>query len=806
MGRIITLFILMLVGMIGQSFAGMQDADVKGKVINASNQPVASASVYLMSSSANVLIKTAVTDENGDYSILKAPKGSYYIQVTSVGFAVAKSAVFELGDKTIQVPTIQLSPQSQSIEAVTVQGQVPMVQSKNGKLILNVENSTVAAGNNALEVLKRAPGVSVDKDDNLQLMGQQGVTVTIDGRQTFMTGEQLATFLKSTDGSMIKSVEVSTTRSAKDDAEGAVGSINIVMKKNNLEGFNGTFLVSGAKGEHYRGNSSLNLNYKKNNTTLFGSYAYTQNKRQFDLDLERTIANGNVSTDFNQEAFLVETEKNHNYRFGVEQKTSNRNTMMLQFTGNNNEEISENISNTDISKNPSAVDSILRTTAISDNRFNRYSTNFNNEYKLDTLGSRLVFDVDWSMFKNSNDNDYIYRTERPDGSLYYPVQKERSAMPSTIDIYVAKLDLEKIVGKGKIETGLKYSNVKSDNNLQFDSLTQAGDWVDIANRSNLFIYTEQIAAAYADYSRAIGKWSLKAGLRGEYTISDGNSVTKNNRVKRDYFDLFPSANVGYNISQNHILNFGYAKKITRPNYRFLNPFRYYIDKLTYQEGNPYVKPQYTHGLTLTYTLMQMFNFTLGTDITNDAMVESLGQDSITNETWITRENLAKTSTSYININAPYRVGKFWTMNNNFTGIYMHFKGPIAGHFADLGSFFIQANSMHTFKINSALSAELSFNGSTPFLYNVYKIHGRWNIDAGMNYNFKDQRSSLKLAVTDIFRTNKNTVSTDFNEFQSTFRQYNDNQTVRLTYTYKFGNLKQQFRKKESNNEETNRAN
>lgn len=802
MGRIISLLILMIAGLIGDSLAAIstQDTDIKGRVINADQQPIASASVYLMSTTENVLIKSAVTDQAGNYQILKAPKGSYYIEVTSVGYHKARSEEFELGDEMITIADIQLNPSDEQIEAVTVQHQVPLVQNVNGKLVLNVENSTVAAGNNALEVVKRAPGVSVDKDDNLQLMGQQGVTVTIDGRQTYMTGEQLATFLKSTDGSQIKSVEVSTSRSAKDDAEGAVGTINIVLKKNRMEGFNGSFIASAAHGRHFRGNSSLSLNYKSGNTTLFGSYAYANNKREYDLGLMRIIGN----TAFDQTAKMIEPEKNHNYRVGIEQKTSDRNTMVLQFTGNNNDEDSENISTSNIGQQFSPADTILRSNTFGENLFNRYTANFNNEFLIDTVGSKLTFDLDWSIFRTSNDINYLYRTERPEGGLFYDEERERSAMPVDIDIYVAKLDYVKQFKNGRLESGLKYSNVNSDNNLDFDRFID-NSWQEYEKRSNHFVYNEQIAAAYADYSREMGKWSLKAGLRAEYTISDGHSITQDNRVKRDYLDFFPSANVSYNASENHVFNLAYSRKITRPNYRYLNPFRYYIDKLTFQEGNPYVKPQYTHGFTLNYTLMQMFNFTLGADITNDAMVESMGQDSVTNETWITRDNLAKNTSGYLNINAPYRIGEFWTMNNNVTGIYMHFKGPIAGSFANVGSFFVQANSMHTLKITPQLAAEINLNANTPFVYNVYKIHGRWNMDAGVNYNFKDKRSSLKLAMTDVFRSNKNNVSTNFHVFNSDIRQYYDSQSVRLTYTFKFGNLKQQIRKRDPNNEESERA-
>ncbi len=788
------------------ALAKTQDADIKGKVMDANQKPVGGASIYLMTTSGNILIKTAVTDSEGKYIILKAPKGNYYLQVSSVGFANSKSDSFELGDQTYLAPDLILNAKSQEIEAVTVTGQVPMVQNVNGKLILNVENSTVAAGNNALEIVKRAPGVSIDKDDNLQLMGQSGVNVTIDGRQTFMTGEQLSNFLKSTDGSQIKSIEVSTSRSAKDDAEGAVGTINIVMKKAKLEGFNGSFLASGGAGKHFRGNSSLNLNYKKNNSTLFGSYSYGDNKRQIDLLLDRTISNAGQNTVFDQDAYLIEREKNHNYRFGIEQKTSAKNTMLLQFTGNNNVEDGDNISQSNIGPRLGLADTILFSNSLSQVGFNRYSTNFNNELLLDTVGSKLILDLDWSKFKTSNDANYLYRTENPSGGLFYPEERERSIMPVGIDIYVAKLDLQQQLKKGKLETGLKYSHVKSDNNLQFDTLSSNGNWMDFSSRSNHFIYKEEIAAAYVDYSNTYGKWSFKAGLRGEYTFSDGNSISKNNRVKRDYFDLFPSANITYLAGENHIINLAYTRKISRPNYRYLNPFRYYIDKFTFQEGNPYLKPQYTNGFTLNYTLMKMFNFTLGTDITTDAMVESMGQDSITNEGWITRDNLGKSTTSYLNLNIPYQVGKIWTMNNNITGIYMHFKGPIAGYQADLGSFFVQGTSNHNFKLSNQFSSELIFKGNTPFLYNVYKIHASWGIDLGLNYNFKDQRSSLKLAATDIFRTNLNRVSTDFHVFNTNINQYNDNRSIRLTYSFKFGNLKQQFRKKESKNEESDRAN
>lgn len=803
--RIIALIVLGLAALANSVFAqASQRIDIHGKVLNESEQPMNAVSVYVMTESSKVIVKTGVTDENGQYQISQVPQGRYYIEVAVVGYTLGQSESFDFQGEVTEIPTITMLPESQGIEAVEVTGQRPMIQSTNGKLVLNVENSTLAAGNNALEVLQRAPGVTVDKDENILLMGRSGINVTIDGRQTFMTGEQLATFLKSLDGNQIKSIEVGTTRSAREDAEGATGSINIVLKKNDTEGFNGTFTASAAHGQHARGNTSASLNYKKNSTTLFGSYAYTNNKIQPELGVFRIVGD-NPGTAFDQDAEIVNINRSHNYRFGVEHKTSDRNTMLLQFSANNNNNDSENNSITYMNVPNMAVDSTMATANYDDNAFNRYSLNFNNEFLTDTVGGKLTVDADVTNFKIRNNARYNYTMRDADGSLLYDPENERAAMPIDINIYVGKLDYEKPIGENsKIETGVKYSYVKTDNNMQFEHFIN-DQWQDFEGRSNHFVYTEQVSAAYVDYSREFGKWSVKGGLRGEYTVSDGNSVTLGTNVPRDYFDLFPSINITHTPHENHILSLSYAKKISRPNYRFLNPFEYYIDRFTFQKGNEYLKPQYTHGFTLNYTLMRMFNFTLGSDITLDAMTESMGQDEETKRSWIIRENLGRQTTSYLNMNTPFRIGKRWTMNNNLTLVHMHFKGPIAGAYVDQGTFMAQLNNMSTFKINDSFTAETSLNYTSPFVYNVYKLESRWGLDAGINYNFKDKRSSLKLAATDIFRTNKNNLSTRFDVFHSDIRQYHDSQTIRLTYSLRFGNLKQNGRRNDRNNEERERA-
>ncbi|MEZ0452154.1 outer membrane beta-barrel family protein [Sphingobacterium thalpophilum] len=795
-------FYLLLLNFLLVSFVHAQ-VKITGKVQSEDNVPLPLATAYLMKANSTVVLKAAVTNEAGEYQFSDVAAGSYVVDAKMVGYIAGRSNIFEVGKSDYAVATISLRSDNRKLEEVTVEGKRPLVESKPGKLILNVENSPIAAGNNALDIVQRAPGVSLDNNNNLQLMGQSGVAVTIDGRQTYMTGEQLLNFLKSTDGNQIKSVEVITSRSAKDDAEGAVGTINIVLKKNRMEGFNGTFNLTAGHGEKFRGNSSLSLNYKKNNTTLFGSYAYSDEKAYRKLEIDRVIQNSGEKKYFAQKSALGEEERNHSYRFGIEQRTSSRNTLTIQFNGANNTEYNNNDSRTNIGRSFVDYDTVLVSESDFKELFDRYSANLNNEFRIDSNGRKLTVDLDWSKFKSSKRVNYLNQYADV-GGKEAPAEAERSGMPIGIDIYVAKLDYEHPLSKSsKLEMGTKYSNVKSDNDLLFEKLVDQG-WVNDVSRTNHFVYKEQIAAAYLDYNNSIGKWSLKAGLRGEYTFSDGNSITMSKRVKRNYFELFPNANLSYSFNEKHILSLGYTRKVTRPNYRQLNPFDYYIDKLTFERGNPYLNPQFSNEFSLSYTLLQRYNLTLGINDVKDAIVESMGQDSVAGTTWVIRENLGRNLTSYLNLNIPVTVSKLWSMNNNITGIYFDFDGMIAGLPVNRKSFLVQAMSMHNLKMSKSLSANVNLRYFSPFKYNVYDLKSRWDMEVGMTKTFKE-RSSLKLAVTDVFNTGNQNLSTNFGPFDSRIRQHQDRRVVRLTYTYKFGNLKNNYRKKDTSNEEKERA-
>lgn len=804
--KFLTTSILLLTSIIG--FTQELNAPVKGKIVDQNSQPISEASVYLVDkdSTAQVL-KATISNRLGEFELAGQQVSSFKILVKALGYSdYTTSLITPEGGQTYAFQRIVLLKKQEEIAEVLVERTLPRIHQKQGKIIMEVENSSLDVGNNAFEVLKRAPGVSVDHEEKLYLMGSSGVKVMIDGRPTFMNEEQTKEYLKTLDASQIKSIEVSTTRQAKDDAEGGSRVINIVLKRSRLEGFSGSVNAGLGKGRYYNGNSSASLNYKRNGTTFFGSYAYRNDKRLANLDIIREIqGQEDASTLFDQNSDLGTHSKSHNFRVGIEQKTSDRNTVMLEVSGNHKNDRINTISTTLIGPKQGVVDSLLLSDTKYLERFNRYSAHLNDEWKVDTLGQKLVFDMEYSSFRTKNDADYFYElenhlTSEPTKST----EMQQSSMPSDIDIFVSQIDYEKPLWRGTLETGIKYSHVNSDNDLKF--LEQIGqEWQDMENRTNHFIYKEQIAAAYVDYGFQVDKWSLKAGLRMEQTWSDGHSINLDKRNKREYLDYFPSASLGYTLNPNHLFTLNFSKGIRRPNYSSLNPFDYFIDKFTFQRGNPDLAPQYETSYSLNYSLFSMFNINMGVENLSNAIVESMGQDRENNTTWIISENLARGRTSHINISAPVQITKWWSVFNNLTGAYLEFNGPIANENIDVNSFMFSGNSMNNFKVSPTLSAEVSLQYQSPFIYNVYKLNDWWRTDVALSKKLLNNQATLKLAVQDVFKTQKIQVESLLEKQYSHINQYYDTRKVQISFSYNFGKLQDTFKKRAKESRESERA-
>ncbi|HLT41771.1 MAG TPA: TonB-dependent receptor, partial [Sphingobacteriaceae bacterium] len=700
------------------------------------------ATISLLNANDTSVVSVVFTGEEGAYEFKNIKKGNYILKASTIGYQEGQSEVIAVtveSGNSYTVNDLILKPTATSLDEVVITVQKPLIERRADMLVVNVENSTLAAGNNALDILERSPGVSVDKDDNISLQGKQGTLILIDGKETHLSSSQLANLLRSTDGNTIESLEIISNPSAKYDAKGTAGIINIKLKKNKQTGTNGSLSLSAGYGNSHKTSNSLSLNHKNGKISVYGTYNYLNNKGNQDFGIYRVVGQERAFTSFDQLTRLDDQRNSNSGRLGIDYETSDKNIIGVQINTNLNNRKTDNSNTTLIGSSNSALDSVLKGSTLSQNNTSSYSIRLNNAYTIDTLGRKLTADLEFSRFNDKNTSNYGNYFYDADGTgLQSPIIL-RSDMPSSINIQTVKADYTHPLNKlSKFEAGLKFAVVSSDNDMHYEKLDNEV-WENMIDRSNHFMYDEQVVAAYLNYSTVFKKFSFQTGLRVEHTNSDGNSITLNNRLKRDYTDLFPNISINYTASDKHQISLSYSKRINRPYYGNLNPFTYFLDEYTSERGNPYLQPEYTQAFEMNYTLLQRFNFSTGLNLTRDAIVESMEQDDFKKTTTVFRDNFANSKTWFFNVNAPFKVAKFWNSNTNFTAFYLGFKSNDVNNPLESGQFATQVYNNNTFTISPTLRAEATLNYQSPLTYSIYKVDQQWSVDAGLNKSFKNKK-------------------------------------------------------------------
>lgn len=787
---IITAFILGFLNT-GQAQTAIASATITGTVTD--NQgPVPYTTISIMRVKDSTVVAGTLTNEKGAYTFEHIRNGLYIIRAQGVGYVNAYSKAFAISGNTpsITIPVITMVSANRTLNTVTVSASKPLIERQIDRTVMNVAGSVLAAGNSAMDILERAPGVSVDKDDNISLRGKQGVTVMINDKLTYLSAAQLATLLRSTDGNSIQSIELITNPSAKYDAAGNSGIINIKLKKNKESGTNGNITATGGFSAYTNDNTTLTLNHKQGNLSVFGSFNHGDRENGKTLDITRTVTDStNRSTYFNQYNYMRNNNHWNNYRLGADYDLSSKNTIGFIVSGYFNTEQDDNVDNTYIGSAPGEVDSIQKTPGAFRQSFKNIAINVNDRWKLDTLGQLLSIDLDYSKFSNNSINTYNTAFLLPDGSQQQPVQYLHEQTPSSIDIHTAKVDYTKPLSKTlKLEAGAKISDVKTNNNLQAQNLVN-GSFVNDTTKTNQFVYDEKIDAGYVNLSKSFKNTTVQVGLRGEYTQSRGDLVTKDSVVNRKYFDLFPSFFLNHTFSDKHELGFSYSRRIDRPSYEDLNPFVYYLDQYTYQEGNPFLKPQYTNNFELDYTYNKTINVSLGYAHTTDAITEILLTDVAKKATYQTNLNLQTQDSYSLNINSPYTIAKWWTGNAELNIFDLQFKSDsLFGGNLDDGKIAYQVKTTQTFTFGG-FKAELFSRYNSPMIYGIYHLHARYSNDIGISRSFYAKKLNIKFAVTDVFNTWRNNLSANYQADDFVIHQKDQSRIARLTLTYNFGNSK-----------------
>ncbi|HWZ17058.1 MAG TPA: outer membrane beta-barrel family protein [Mucilaginibacter sp.] len=786
-----TLLLLLLSAVTLFAQTAPSPATVSGALLNEQGKPLDYATVSLLKAQDSSMVKGTLSSPAGTYAFAHIKPGSYIIRATVVGYEKSVSKPFTLtaASPDITVPALKMKTASHTLNTVNVIASKPLIERKIDRTVMNVENSVLAAGNSAMEILERAPGVSVDKDDNISIKGKQGVTVMINDKLTYLSSTQLATLLRSTDGTTIQSIEIITNPSAKYDAAGNSGIINIKLKKNKQTGTNGSVIVGAGYGAYGKDNENLSLNHKEGNLNIFGSFSHNDNKRIQTIDINRIITASNGSTTyFRQTSPIISSAQNNSYRFGADYDISSKNTIGFVLNGYFNGEDDNTNTHTFIGQNFTSADSSLHTVSAIHQTYHDIAFNLNDSYKIDTAGQQISADLDYSKFQNSSVAHYVTDFFLSNGSVQHPQAFLGNITPSTIDIRTGKIDYTKPLNKSlKLESGLKFSDVTTDNNLM-EALSASAAY----QNNNHFTYDEKIDAGYLNFSKDFKHTSIQAGLRAEYTSSTatGDSLNVTQVISRHYLDFFPSVFINQTINDKNEINFSFSRRIDRPRYDNLNPFVYRLDPYTYQKGNPYLRPQYTSNFEFNYTYNKSLTVTLGYSHTTDVITEVPGTDPATKVSFVTEQNLQVQNNYNINIYSPYTIAKWWEGNVNATGFYLGFKSNgLEGGNLNRGQAAFQIRTTQTFLPFKGYKAELTTNYQSALTYGLFYVKPQYSTDAGVSHSFANKKANIKLSVSDIFNTRRNDVTSNYQSNNLDIRQQRETRITRLTFTYNFGNNK-----------------
>ncbi|MBB6612704.1 TonB-dependent receptor [Pontibacter sp. Tf4] len=782
-----------------------QQASIKGKVLDGAKNPVGYANVLLLHAADSSLVKGALSEESGSFMFDGIAAGKYRVVASMVGYARIMTPVLNITETsgTVQLDNLVLQQNSTALSEVVVEGQRPLIEQHLDKTVLNVENSIAAAGNTALEVLEKAPGVTIDQNDNIAMRGRSGVIVMIDGKQVPMTGAELANVLRGLSANSVEKIELITNPSSKYDAAGNSGIIDIKLKRDKSLGTNGSVSSSFGYGEKFKTNQGLQLNHRAKKLNVFGSYNYVYRDDFTRLDIYRNFLDNdkNITGTYDQRNRFDFQFSTHNIRAGADYFISPKTIVGLVASGYYTGIDRTNLNHGDGLDRQGNIDSTFITTADAGHDRQNQGINLNLKHTIDTTGREISADIDYIVYQNVDFQDFDTRTYTPEGTLKRSPDLLYGTLDGKLTIQSAKADYAQPLNSinGRLEAGLKSSLVRADNNLEFYDRSNGGNVFD-TDKSNHFLYDENINAAYLNASGKWDKVSLQLGLRVENTIAEGEQLAEvvdevERNLDRNYTQLFPSAFLGYNVSKKHDLGVSLSRRINRPSYNQLNPFKNYLDPSTYSSGNPYLDPETSYNFELTHTFDQRIVTKLSYSYTTDAIVQVLQPVEETNaedpekSSKIVKqsfENLPRFDYYALSVTLPFSVGNWFNSVNNGTVFYSLYRGNLANTELRNGQPSFSINSNNNFTMGKGWSAELVGVYRTAEAYAFMDIEPIWFASAGVQKQFWDKKASLKLNVSDIFYTNKTIGHTFTESYTETFHQSRDSRVATLSFSYRFG--------------------
>ncbi len=766
------------------SFANAQSLSVRG-IIQDATGPLPIATVMLKTAADSTLVKAGVTDNSGVFTLSSIPKGQYRLFVNFVGMEPYTSEVLELDKISLTLPPITLKEASETLEEVTVVAEKPIIEVQADKTVFNVEGTISATGSNGMELLRKAPGVIIDNNNNIILEGKTGVQIFVNGKPSPLQGDDLQNFLRSLQADDIEAIEIITQPSSKYDAAGTAGIINIKLKKDKGLGTNGSIALGYAQGKNSRYNGSVSLNNRSKYVNLFGSYSLNTGKNWNETNLDRE-QNGER---FNSQSETVSDNLGQNFRFGADFYPNSKHTIGILARGNIYDYEYLTTTTTPISAiGENDVNEVLQANNQAEGDNLNILGNLNYRFA-DTLGHEFGIDVDYGVYQRDEANfqPNLYTDEQGNPILtqdYYMVT------PTNIDIFSAKVDYSQKALGGKLGIGAKYSKVATDNTFEFFDVFGEARVLN-EDRSNTFDYTEEIQAAYVNYNTRFGKkFNLQAGLRVERTLSEGiltsNQDLDNENVTRDYTNVFPSGGLTYTPNQSHSLALTYSKRIERPNYRSLNPFENQLDELSIRRGNPFLQPQYTDNIKLSHTYKYRFTTSVSYSYVSGFFAQVTEQNGERGSA-ISEQNIADQETWNLGFSAPFGLAKWWEVYLSANVFHNSYKANSNDDFKPIEQATFNLYAQNTFSLPRGVKFEVSGWFNSPSVWGgTYVTKSQGSLNLAVQKKFMEDRLTVRVSANDILYTAPWKADMEFGGLRIRGNGAWESQQVRVNLSYNFG--------------------
>lgn len=787
--RLLTTLLLLLSVFYAQS----QTASVRGQLQGPGGEAVAFANVALFSATDSSLYKAGNSDESGIFDMKGLDAGAYYLKATGLGFVdFQKPGILLENNQQLDLGVLTLTASDINLAEATVTASRVMVEIKPDRTIFNVDGTINSAGSDAISLLRKAPNVTVDNQENINVLGRSGVLIYVDGKRLPLTGQDLTTYLASLAAEQIDRIEIITNPGAKYEAEGNAGIIDIRLKRDKNLGANGSLSTTYSQGKYHRANLNGSANYRNKKFNLFGTGGLGDGAGFMNMNI-LSYLNGMVQEEINNHQNDWDF---YNYRAGADFFLAKHHTIGLLASGGNNRRNSESYNRITLAQEntPEQIDSILVANTVADN--DRSQQTYNLNYRFDnTKGRSLNMDVDYGIYKNGS--------QRYQPNRYYNAAEDSLLTeninafdtPTDIDIFTVTVDFEDNLWGGTLGAGAKLSQVISDNTFLFYDVENDSLLLNERN-SNYFKYNEKVYAGYVNYARALGKkWKFSVGLRAEQTDAVGDLQAflpelQEPPVVQNYLSWFPSGGLTWDMTEKHTFALNGGRRINRPDYNVLNPFNNQISELSYEKGNPFLRPEIVNNLELGYTLAQRYNFKLAYSRTTDQITRLIAPDEEDPRAgFITWANLASQTIISFNISAPVQVLKWWNAYFNANASHIDNQADYGdGKIVDVQTYNYTIYQQHTFDLPFGCKGEISGYYSGPGVWGgVFLYDSNWGLDLGLQRKFFQKRMNVRITANDIFYETGWSGYSDFAGLYSEGSGRWDSRRVGVSLSYNFGN-------------------